>query len=496
MPSQTGGIRLFIDMKPVCLLIAASVLLSCQVVRQIEYKKTMDTPAFSKAEVIPVDALKDLDKKSANTLDRWGGLAGVRPDEIVSTNPEGFWRTGRYKGRWVMVNPDGNVTLLHGINGVIQDRGKIQNTPRTNALYDRRFKDVSEWSRYARDLLVGNGFNFFSFNGHKEFDNTEEIYNLGRDAILSEVIIVSMLKRFDRGFDQTKANVCVNLFDPDYLDYLDARAEELAGQYGDRPHFIGYYIDNEIQFRWLRDNKPGIYLKDWLSFACTPDQPRSYAWAQAYAQRFMREKYGVEPMLGNITPEMEDAFLQDVCEYYYRTAAAALRKHDPNHLVLGSRIHGLPQQLRQVVSACAKYCDVVSVNLYHVWEPNDDFFIDKFKPWTADSPKPFLISEFYTRDCTRVFDGEPYANAGEGGGWIVKGQKARGLYYQNFTRKLISYEDCVGWQWFQLTDDDYKGYGWNNKGVIAPDYKPYEACLKQMAQLHWNIYTLLDYYFK
>ena len=208
MPSQTGGIRLFIDMKPVCLLIAASVLLSCQVVRQIEYKKTMDTPAFSKAEVIPVDALKDLDKKSANTLDRWGGLAGVRPDEIVSTNPEGFWRTGRYKGRWVMVNPDGNVTLLHGINGVIQDRGKIQNTPRTNALYDRRFKDVSEWSRYARDLLVGNGFNFFSFNGHKEFDNTEEIYNLGRDAILSEVIIVSMLKRFDRGFDQTKANVC------------------------------------------------------------------------------------------------------------------------------------------------------------------------------------------------------------------------------------------------------------------------------------------------
>ena len=487
---------LFPDMRLRYGLIALCMLLACSQTKWVEYKKSMDTPAFSKAEVVTVDALKGLDKKSVNTLDRWGGLDGVKPDETVSTNPEGFWRTGRYKGRWVMVDPDGHVAILHGINGVIQDRGKIQNTPRTNALYDKHFKDVSEWSCYARDLLVRYGFNFFSYNGYGSFDNTEEIYNLGSDAVLSEVTFLSFLHGFDRKFDRTKANVCVNLFDPDYLDYLDAKADSLTRKYRDRPHFIGYYTDNEIQFRWVHDNKPGVYLKDWLSLECGADQPRAYAYAKAYAQRFLKERFGVEPDPGNVTPEMEDAFLQDVCEYYYKTASAALRKHDPNHLVLGSRIHGMPQQLPQVVSACAKYCDVVSINFYHYWEPNDDYFIDKFKPWTAGSPKPFLISEFYTRDGTRTFDGEPYANAGEGGGWIVKGQKARGVYYQNLTRKLISYEDCVGWQWFQFTDDDYKGYGWNNKGVIAPDYEPYEDCLRLMAQLHWNIYSILDYYFK
>ena len=477
-------------------LLAAGLFFSCQGAGQVEYKETMAEGAFKKASVITVDRMKGLDKQSVNTFDRWGGLKGVLPDEVVSTNPEGFWRTGKFKGRWVMVNPDGNVTLLHGINGVIQDRGKIQNTARTNALYDRSFNNVSEWSRFARDLLVKYGFNFFSFNGNRAFDNTDEIYNCGSDSVLSEVVFASFLHGFDPRFDRTKANVCVNLFDPDYLDYVDKKAEMLTGEYRDRPHFIGYYTDNEIQFRWLRDNKPGIYLKDWISFGSSPEQPRAYAYAKAYAQAFMKERYGVEPTLENITPEMEDAFLQEVCEYYYKTASEALRKHDPNHLVLGSRIHGCPQQLRQVVSACARYCDVVSINVYHVWEPDDDYFIDKYKPWTAECPKPFLVSEFYTRDGTRQFDGEPYANAGEGGGWIVKSQKARGEYYQNFTRKLISYGDCVGWQWFQFTDDDYKGYGWNNKGVIAPDYTPYVDCLQSMALLHWNIYGIMDYYCK
>ena len=474
-------------MKPLHWLVIAGICFSCQGPREVEYKKTMADPAFSKAEVITVDALRGLDRKTAGTLDRWGGYDHVEPDAIVSTNPAGFWRTGRYKGRWVMVDPDGHIALLHGINGVIQDRGKVQNTPRTNALFDRTFKDVSAWSQYAGDLLARYGFNFFSFNGNKDYDNTEEIYHLGSDPVLSEVIFVSFLHGFDRHFDRAQANVCVNLFDPDYLDYLDEKAERLTRPYVNRPHFIGYYTDNEIQFRWVKDNHPGVYLKDWLSFECRPDQPRALAYAKAYAQQFLRGKYGVEPLPENITPAMEDAFLQDVCDYYYKTASEALRKHDPNHLVLGSRIHGRPQQLPQVVGACAKYCDVVSINLYHVWEPNDDYFIDKFKPWTATCSKPFLISEFYTRDGTRSFAGEPYANAGEGGGWIVKGQKARGAYYQNFTRKLISYDDCVGWQWFQLTDDDYKGYGWNNKGVIAPDYTPYGGCLKQMARLHRNI---------
>lgn len=482
--------------RPSYLLLVAGLFVSCQSPGEVEYKKTMDDPAFSKGAVITVDAMKGLDRKTANTLDRWGGSASVVPDEIISSNPAGYWRTGKYRGRWVMVDPDGHVALLHGMNGVIQDRGKIQHTARTTALYDQAFKDVSEWSRFAGDLLVKYGFNFFSFNGNKDFDNTEEIYHLAStEAVLSEVVFMSFLHGFAKGFDPTKANVCVNLFDPDYLDYLDEKAAQLTRKYVDRPHFIGYYTDNEIQFRWMNDRLPGVWLWEWLSLPDGPDAPRAYACAKAYARQFMRDKQGVEPVTENITPQMEDAFLQEVCEYYYRTAAAALRKHDPHHLVLGSRIHGCPQQLPQVVTACAKYCDVVSINLYNVWEPNDDYFIGKYKPWTAQCRKPFLISEFYTRDGTRSFAGEAYANAGEGGGWIVKSQAARGAYYQNFTRKLISYEDCVGWQWFQFTDDDYKGYGWNNKGVISPDYVPYIDCLKQMARLHCNIYSILDYYY-
>ena len=104
-----------------------------------------------------------------------------------------------------------------------------------------------------------------------------------------------------------------------------------------------------------------------------------------------------------------------------------------------------------------------------------------------------MITEFYTRNANQSFKGTPYTNSGEGGGWIVQSQEARGLYYQNFTRKALTYSNIVGWQWFQAMDDFLIGYGWNNKGLASPDFHYYE-CIDLFRRLHWNIYQILDYY--
>ena len=296
-----------------------------------------------------------------------------------------------------------------------------------------------------------------------------------------------------KSFDAAKGSVFTLMFDPAYLDYIDALAKDGTALFKDDKAFIGYYIDNELQFRFASASTPAIYLKHWLALDTSSSSPRAFAYAKAYAENFMREKYNVEPLAANVTTAMDDAFLADICDYYYRTATSAIRKYDPNHLILGSRLHGKPKTLKQVHAACARYCDIVSVNVYGVWEPNDDYFISQFKSW-VNSSKPCFVTEFYTRDALASFGGQSYGNTGEGGGWIVKGQQSRGQYYQNFVRKLISYDHCIGWQWFQMTDDYSETYGWNNKGVVNPAYEPYYGLTDMMRQLHWNIYQIMDYY--
>ena len=478
----------------------------------IEYKTSASATSYTTAlssKSITVDGMNWMPKMNVDVTDRWGGLNGVKPDSFVSANTAGFWRTGKYKGRWVMVDPDGNIALLHGVNGVAPDSQKEASSGRTQALFKARFASNSEWASFANQVVAGYGFNFYSSNP-KRIRLTRDYISEAEQRILhdgtqgrklSEVTICYLLRTFYWDYyslfkvspDTSVMSVFALMFDPDYLSYIDELAADAAALYKDDKDFIGYYTDNELGFRYSNSSTPAIYLKQWLNLPTTGSVPRANAYAKAYAENFMREKYGVEPVQSNITSSMEYAFLLDISEYYYRTASEALRRHDPNHLILGSRLHGAPKAQEAVTEACAKYCDIVSVNVYGVWEPNDSYFLTQYKTWRK-TDKPCFVTEFYTRDGEGSFEGEPYRNTGEGGGWIVRGQASRGKYYQNFTRKLLSYDHCIGWQWFQFTDDYSEEYGWNDKGLISPGYEPYRELLEPMRQLHRNIYQISNYY--
>lgn len=475
----------------------------------VEYKSKGTATSFSKiTNNISVDGMNWLPKLNVDTHDRYGGYDGVKPTEICSTNPEGYWRTGKYNGRWVMVNPDGNVTILHGTNGVAPDPMKGQTSGRTQNLYKAHFSSTEEWSRYANALLTEYGFNFYSLNPQR-IRNTRNfvsesdsrlMHGHTPDKLLGEVAFTFILRTFQwdyylltgKSFNMEDASQFVLMFDPDYLDYIDKLAADAAALYKDDKDFIGYYLDNELRFMIAGNTSPDIDLKDWLKIPTDSSKPRAYQYAKDYAEKFMRDN-GVEPLEANVTTALNNAFLLDVSEYYYKTASEAMRRHDPNHLILGTRLHGRPLTLPQVHEACAKYCDIISVNMYGMWEPQDSYFITNYKSWIKYD-KPCFVTEFYTRDLDKKFEGETYSCTGEGGGWYVKGDVDRGLHYQNFVRKLISYNHCIGWQWFQFTDDYAETNGWNNKGLISPDYQPYLDILKLMRQLHWNIYQLMDYY--
>lgn len=474
--------------------------------KTVEYKANVETSAYNKfTKNVDVAGMNWMPKLNVMTHDRWGGYDGVKPDEVISTNTAGYWHTGKYKGRWVMVDPDGNVAIIHGVNTVTPEASN-----RLKDQYNRNFSSTAEWATFANRVITDYGFNFVSCNPQRIRNlrtiipaQDEEILKHGTPGHeVSEVGIVFLLRTFSWDYysltgkspDTDAGSVFTLMYDPRYLDYIDKLAKDAADLYKNDKNFIGYYTDNELQFRFASASTPAIYLKQWLALPTDSSKPEAFRYAKAYAESFMRDNYGVEPVAANVTTEMDNAFLLAVSEYYYKTVTEALRRHDPDHLILGSRLHGKPKTLQQVHEACAKYCDVLSINVYNAWEPDNGYFISQFKSWIK-TDKPCFITEFYSRDVTATFNGEAYANTGEGGGWIVKSQTARGQHYQNFTRKAISFDHCIGWQWFKFDDDDLTGYGWNNKGIISPDYVPYYDLVTQMRTLNWNIYQILDYYF-
>ena len=216
--------------------------------------------------------------------------------------------------------------------------------------------------------------------------------------------------------------------------------------------------------------------------------PDRYKAARTYAEKFMQERGIVSPAA--ITKADQEDFRGVVSDYYYQLTTTTVRRYDTEHLILGTRLHDWSKYNQKVVEACARYCDVVSVNYYGRWQPETDFLAN-LKAWCA--VKPFLVSEFYTKAEDASYKGVKYANT-EGGGWLVHTQKNRGEFHQNFCLRLLETRNCIGWIHFEYNDSYASDGSASNKGIVSLEYEPYESFLSYVRQLNLAVYPLIDYY--
>lgn len=469
------------------------------------------------ATSLTVDGMNALDKTSEDTRDGWGGYDGVKPDRLVSTNTDGYWHTGYRNGYKVFVNPDGNVTLLCGMNSVCPEPVFSTAHEKSKELYKAKFGDgeqsAQKWAAWTAPLLAGNGFNFINIGAQriKEYrlrpsegwgiskaTETRLVYGDGIHK-LSMVANLFMLRTFmwdykkisGTGFKAADQSEFTLMFDPDFAKQCKELAEFAATgdcNFRDNKSFIGYYLDNELPFVTKTSDYPKVIsLKEFLNL---DDKYRCNKPAREWAKQWMQKTYGT----AEYNESMEKPFLKEVARYYYKTLSDIVREADPNHLVLGSRLHGDAARSQELIEACAEFCDVVTFNFYSYWDVTKWPNIDRYTVWTGN--KPIMLTEFYSKDKSLAFDGELYTN-NEGAGWIVYGQQARGQYYQNSVISFIRNRNVAGWQYFKWADD-YKASvnppGWVNKGVFAPDYSEvYEDCMSLMKQVNINAYRILDY---
>jgi hypothetical protein len=178
-----------------------------------------------------------------------------------------------------------------------------------------------------------------------------------------------------------------------------------------------------------------------------------------------------------VTDEDREPFHGYLMGTYYRITNEAIKKYDPNHLYLGSRLHGGALSKPSIYVEAGKYVDIISINCYNVWTPSKA----SMDMWSAGN-KPFFITEFYAKSEDSGLLNE------SGAGWLVPTQLDRAKFFENFTLALIEHPGCVGFHHFKYIDDDG-----SNKGLVNEAFKWYDILKNSFFKVARDIYGLREF---
>jgi len=181
-------------------------------------------------------------------------------------------------------------------------------------------------------------------------------------------------------------------------------------------------------------------------------------------------------------------FSEFVADKYFNITNNAIKKADPNHLNLGVRFHlqGVPEE---VLRACGKYLDVVSINYYRanvkfydpVWVYNakkyDCVPLDNFmEKYSTITDKPIFISEY----SFHINDGSmPQSFQRVSPSKVAYDQEERYKIYEWYASNCFKSRYVIGLAWFVFSDT--YGTKW---GFVNQWNEPYSYFLEKMSKLN------------
>ncbi len=386
-------------------------------------------------------------------------LTGYTPVEGVSSDytrtgacaylcadSTGYYHVSKIDGRWWLIDPDGYA----GVNMAVTSLD-------ATALQD-------DYDVLRRNAFNGTG-NFIA--SESQTKNSNNLWNYGQMSYTRRYNFYASYRQVRHSYYDTPEQVKSNadyllVLDPAFETFCQAQAKTAFASYTEERDLLGYFTDNELPFN---DRQLAQVLKN-LS-AGDPTYDSTFVWA---------ERNGVD--IAAPTQAQKEAYTVYLAEQYYSVVTAAIRAVDTHHLILGSRLHGVPRSIQGVVDMSHKYCDVTSVNFYDTFCPDDQI---ARAAWTNDHP--CLVSEFYIKDIHYL------SGVQEGAGWYVNSQADRGRWYQNTCLQLLQNPCFVGWQYFRFMDNNN-----SNKGLVTTARDEYTDMTRYAKELNAQVYRLIDFF--
>lgn len=372
------------------------------------------------------------DVKETASLGKYGGVIGKT--EVAT----GYFYVRNINGSWYIIDPDGNLFFTIGVNSVSKGGGIIL----PDALRNIGANTLGCWSDETINSTPANRMAYcprwnFMLTYKNTSARTKDLYNKG----------------------------IIPVFDLAYVSFCDNHARQLTANNTD-PYILGHFSDNELP---IYDNSTYGNLLD--RFLGITDKTDANYLA---AHNWMVSRKGNNYSVSDIDREQFHGY---VAGTYYKITGEAIKRYDPNHLYIGSRLHGGALSKPSIFTEAGKYVDMISINCYNVWTPSKA----SMDMW-ASGGKPFFITEFYAKAEDSGLSNE------SGAGWLVKTQDDRAKFFENFVLALIGHPGCVGYHHFRYQDEVD-----SNKGLVNLSYQWYEPLKNSFFKIAKNVYELRQF---
>lgn len=402
-----------------------------------------------------LEAAWDEEDKTLSPGDfNYGKFGGYLNTEFEAT---GFFRIEKINDRWWFVDPEGHLFLSTSSNGI--GPGST-GTPAARREY---IFDTLPPQPGRQGQSRFRSYNFLGWNLQRRYG--DEWRNKANEMTIrrmdawgfttgSQALFKPYITYF-RAQGGVEIMGIPDVWSQDFQKNVEERAMEQLASYKDDPWLIGYFIGNEPPW----PNRESLAVEAILNGPNTATQ-----------------KALIEFLKGGSNHDRKVEFCKTSFQRYLDIVTSAIRKYDPNHLVLGIRFGGTPPDY---IIEMARTFDVYSLNTY-AYKP-DPGYLDKIHSLTG---LPILIGEYH------------FGTPGRGmaaGLCQVKDQYNRGVAYRYYTENAFAHPVVIGAHWFQWTDQANTGRndGENyNIGIIDVTDRPYRELTGAITLMHKNLYRI------
>ena len=411
-------------------------------------------------------------------------LAALSYGPAVADEGSGFCRIRQdADGRWWLVDPNGRDMFLRGID-YANWNGHFCEALGVNPYREemkKRFASRAEWEAETLGRLKSWGFNALGAGCSPELRRRGlfhiEFLGVGQDfcAKGGEYAISK--------FEGIPGTAFPNVFHPDFAAFCDDCAARLCAPQKDDRSILGYFFDNELGWEAKGSSATGM-------FDAVAKMPQSHPARKALDEFLLERGFAVGAI---VTEDVKTEFLRLAARRYFETIGAAVRRHDPNHLLLGARFAGLSSAHRVVWEEAGKVCDILTFNNYP-WADLDEnvvYFSRKDGVRAADAyalrhgwaKKPMIITEWSF----------PALDAGLpsscGAGQRFRTQAERTQATELFARTLLALPFMVGYDYFMWVDEPALGISRrfpedSNYGLVNERGEPYKEITRLFSRLN------------
>ena len=414
----------------------------------------------------------------------------------------GFFHVEKIDGRDWAIDPNGRGVVLAGVDWVWPAGffcEKLGYSP-YGRFVETNYPSRAAWADETAERLHAWGFNLLGSGcddallAPRGFAHTAMLnlgFRLAHDPDTTKALAVG-LHRPGTAFP--------NVFHPDFEAECDRAAAAAAAKHRDDPWLLGYFLDNELSWGGeTRNRDEGMFD---TAMSKPADHPARIA-AERFAEEMSRAKFAksakdtgenssrTSRTSRELSPDVKREFLALVAERYFSTMAGALRRHDPNHMVLGCRFAGMDAS-DVVLAAAGRHCDIVTFNCYP-WADLDrgvvltrkdgPLLVAAFREFHEKCNAPLLVTEW---SFSALDAGRPCS---DGAGQRFRTQAERVVASELCLKTMLSLPFQVGHCWFMWVDQPALGFNKHfhedcNYGLVSEAGAPYQALTEMFARIH------------